>query len=1307
MNRSFSVRWLALVLIAGITLNLIHAQTAPIASQPTQNLIGYQLGECEADQRVWQEIVQVTDPKGNTLFQTNQAYVELASGLNYWDATSKQWLESKEEIDAYPGGAIAQYGQHKVIFASDLNSAVAIDQQTPDGQRLQSHVIGLGYFDPASGKSVSIAVVTDSTGQIIPPNQVIYTNAFTDVRADVCFTYTKAGLEQDVILRGRLPAPEMFGLSSATARLQVLTEFVSAPQPVIEAVQLPASAGGLADDQTLDFGAMKMRPGKAFVVGATKDDLAGIPVRKQWVTIDGRTILIEDVAISAIAGRLASLTAPVNQRILNARKDSVLHVVSTRPLLPAPKAGKAAKPAMKIAKRQVSSQGVVLDYTTMTDRTNFTFQADTTYYISGTVNLSGYTTVEGGTVLKYANTNTAKVRIYGSAYSSFNLQTSPYHPAIFTSKNDNTVGEAISGSTGSPAPGNATYLEIHGDGYYSPPVRNARFLFASNAISQVDFYNTLSPVWDCQFVQCGTAFRATPTYSSYPLELHNVLFSKCGVLFADASGGMGQGVIGEQVTADQIGYLLYSSGYYGGCDVFLTNSILTAVGPIYPVTGSTNLDSSLQQDTSTGIYQSVGAANYYLASGTYQGQGNHYISPGMLAELANKTTYPPTVLTGGFVPGSVLTRNPLVVRDNTGTPDLGYHYDPLDYCWSGLNITYDLMLTNGVAVGFYGSSGLNGGSLLVSQGTPLILNHLGFYSAVQEQPLTWGTRLSANYLLNASPGTLKMSFTDLSLAGVSAESLTDNNLAFNLILWDSQWLAVKFNPSYAPYSPITIGFTNNLIQRCTLNFGSCGTAYAVNFRNNLFLYGSLNFALCSYNYNFYQLVTLEDNLFAKCAFGYSTYYGYGPRDISYNGYYQTTVLHGTAPSGYGPAVSGGDVLITNLDFQTGPLGNYYYPVTGTNLARLIDAGNMSASAAGLNTYTTQTNSTPDTNAVDVGFHYSTFLDLTTQCRSDGIVLFWNVPDWIGQEYYLVGFNIYRAESPGGPYVLANAVSNASQRMFVDNNLVIGQTYYYKVTFLYYDPVTWNLLESPYSNEANSSMCPPPPPPPCPIRSGFDGSFLVRNDDNQGVDNLLATLPFTINFYGTLYSQFYVNNNGNVTFDSDLNTWTPEALVNLGRDIIAPFWADVDTRNDSSDVVRYGAGTVDGTNAFGVEWVNVGYYAAHADKLLSVQLVLIDRSDIAVGDFDIEFNYCKVQWEAGDASGGSHGYWQGQWGESARTGFASSSGGSDYFEFTDSGVVPGAFLDSNLTTGLIYNSFNSSAQGRYVFQFSNGYPEGLP
>ena len=148
-----------------------------------------------------------------------------------------------------------------------------------------------------------------------------------------------------------------------------------------------------------------------------------------------------------------------------------------------------------------------------------------------------------------------------------------------------------------------------------------------------------------------------------------------------------------------------------------------------------------------------------------------------------------------------------------------------------------------------------------------------------------------------------------------------------------------------------------------------------------------------------------------------------------------------------------------------------------------------------------------------------------------------------------------------------------------------------------------------------------------IRPGFTNSSLPREDDKPSV---LASLPFPINFYGTNYSSLYVNNNGNVTFNGAQSAYIPGNLTDLGLTIIAPYWADVDTQNTNSDVVKYGNGTVDGYNAFGVDWVSVGYFSKNADKLLSCQLVIIDRSDIAAGDFDMEFNYDKVQWQYGDA-----------------------------------------------------------------------------
>jgi len=211
-------------------------------------------------------------------------------------------------------------------------------------------------------------------------------------------------------------------------------------------------------------------------------------------------------------------------------------------------------------------------------------------------------------------------------------------------------------------------------------------------------------------------------------------------------------------------------------------------------------------------------------------------------------------------------------------------------------------------------------------------------------------------------------------------------------------------------------------------------------------------------------------------------------------------------------------------------------------------------------------------------------------------------------------------------------------------------------------------------------------------AGFTSNILTRNDDGSTGS---VSLPFTFNFFGVNENHLFVNNNGNVTFDSALGTFTPFPLLTTATKIIAPFFADVDTRNLASDQVKYGTSTVNGHAAFGVNWdgLGVGYYANHADKLNSFQLVLIDRSDTGAGNVDIEFNYRQIQWETGDASGGSNGLG----GSSARVGY--SNGVDASFELAGS-AHPGSFLDSNSTTGLIHTS-NVGLDGRFVFEAREG------
>lgn len=214
----------------------------------------------------------------------------------------------------------------------------------------------------------------------------------------------------------------------------------------------------------------------------------------------------------------------------------------------------------------------------------------------------------------------------------------------------------------------------------------------------------------------------------------------------------------------------------------------------------------------------------------------------------------------------------------------------------------------------------------------------------------------------------------------------------------------------------------------------------------------------------------------------------------------------------------------------------------------------------------------------------------------------------------------------------------------------------------------------------------------------------------------------INFFGNSFTNIYVNNNGNVTFGSSLAGFTPNAFVDGVQcddgnncPIIAPFFADVDTTGPGSRLVQYGNATVqdsygnpNGTsfNAFVANYINVGYFSEHADKLNSFQVILIDRSDQGAGDFDIEFNYNSIQWETGDADGGMDGLG----GTSAAVGYSNGLTGKNniYLQLPGS-LVNGALIDGG-PDALISHSLNSTEPGRYIFPVRQGqvilFPESL-
>ncbi|MBV6434145.1 MAG: hypothetical protein IANPNBLG_04390 [Bryobacteraceae bacterium] len=227
----------------------------------------------------------------------------------------------------------------------------------------------------------------------------------------------------------------------------------------------------------------------------------------------------------------------------------------------------------------------------------------------------------------------------------------------------------------------------------------------------------------------------------------------------------------------------------------------------------------------------------------------------------------------------------------------------------------------------------------------------------------------------------------------------------------------------------------------------------------------------------------------------------------------------------------------------------------------------------------------------------------------------------------------------------------------------------------------------------------PQPAAAQIRTnpGFYEKSIPRNDDGSAP---LESLGWTLNFFGRLRTAVFVNNNGNLTFDAPLPTYTPFGLNGVNREIIAPFFADVDTRGPGSNLVTYGRDTINKQKAFAANYVNVGYYASHDDKLNRFQVVLIERPDTGDGNFDIEFNYERILWETGDASGGVNGFGN----VSASAGWSNGSGQPGTSYQIPGSLVPGAFLDNgpnSLAYGHTPGSSTAVRNGRWVYRARGG------
>ena len=170
----------------------------------------------------------------------------------------------------------------------------------------------------------------------------------------------------------------------------------------------------------------------------------------------------------------------------------------------------------------------------------------------------------------------------------------------------------------------------------------------------------------------------------------------------------------------------------------------------------------------------------------------------------------------------------------------------------------------------------------------------------------------------------------------------------------------------------------------------------------------------------------------------------------------------------------------------------------------------------------------------------------------------------------------------------------------------------------------------------------------------DGGWtaLPKNDDGStGVINL----SFAVDFYGTDRTSLFVNNNGNITFGNSFSGFTASGFP-IDTPMIAPFWADVDTRCTDCGQVYYKETTFEGEPVFVAHWDQVGFFSQNDSRLNTYQVVVAATPSLPGGN-NVCFGYGDMQWTTGGASGGSGGL-----GGSPATVGANAGDGATFFQF---------------------------------------------
>ncbi|MGH7953598.1 MAG: hypothetical protein ACREFE_17010, partial [Limisphaerales bacterium] len=604
----------------------------------------------------------------------------------------------------------------------------------------------------------------------------------------------------------------------------------------------------------------------------------------------------------------------------------------------------------------------------------------------------GNTTIEGGAVIKYPNDTTAYIEIDGS----LTCQTGPYHPAVFTAADDTSIGEDVgdawAGHGGVIQPGGYANPALEFDGG-DWSLHDIRIVYAKEGIWVTSGAN--ANFSNLQIVNCDIGIDDLWDEGvNSEVTLNNCLVT--GEKILDFNGGYYWDPYDDQYDwyePDDGTY--YDPGYGSGANDALSGGgsstffqlqnctidnfpELMGIGDDNSGPGNVDGESSVFTEmmnfgggslegsddvfwNTPDIFGDGSEEDYYGYPYIQVGGGAYYLNPNV---PSNAFGYPslPIDYSNQSIDQNALGPQPYY----TGP---GYNYPRLDYVFSQTTVNADLTFQPGTIVVWQGSGlSFSGDHKVFFNGTAGNPCYFLPCNAVQEGG---GSGIGITYANGYDNAVVNAAFTrfwamDNQADFFDASSLSVN--AYNCEFWNGLL-----------GGDVTGGLKLNLIN-CLLN-GS--TVYILAIASSPDC--SLQMQNCThrggelgiYRFNSHWEINIVD-----CAFDGA----YDWIDDSYGGQSISCDYNARSQSDYWTLPTGTHDIppISNFNWQSGPLGNFYQPddPPAQDGTLLIDAGDRLASESSvtvntpnpgdqnyLDAFTTQTSQEPDCGIVDIGYHY--------------------------------------------------------------------------------------------------------------------------------------------------------------------------------------------------------------------------------------------------------------------------------------------------------------------------------------------------